>query len=159
MFLAVFLLLQLAWSLLRASPFGLWLVEGATVPTCVWLINLFTPQIAASAQGTHILANGGGINVVNGCEGIEVMLMLIAAMCNASIAWRFRFAGVFVGVVYIFVVNQIRLVGMFYAVREDKQLFETVHGLVGPILLVALTGLFFAYWLSAFSKTAKQANN
>ena len=156
-FLAVFILLQLLWSLLRLTGFGLWLIEGATVQTTVWLINLLTPHVHALAQNTHIIANGGGINVLNGCEGVEVMFILIAAMAVAPLAWRFKLAGMAVGVMYVFLVNQIRLVAMFYAVRTDKQLFETVHGLIGPILLVAITGLFFAYWLSKFAVSTRFA--
>ena len=150
-FLAIFLLLQLLWSLVSLSSVGLFLIEGVTVKTAVWLISLFTPQVNAMAQGTHIMANGGGINVQNGCEGIEVMFMLIAAMCVASLTWQNKLYGMLFGMFYVFVMNQVRLVVMFYAVRSDRVLFETVHGLIGPILLVALTGLFFAFWLSKFS--------
>ena len=158
-FLAIFLFLQVIWSLLRLTGFGLWLIEGATVQTTVWLINLLTPSVNALAQNTHIVASGGGINVANGCEGVEVMFMLIAAMVVAPLTWRFKLAGMITGVLYVFLVNQIRLVAMFYTVRVDKQLFETVHGLVGPILLVAITGLFFAYWLSKFAVSTSKVKD
>ena len=158
-FLAIFLLLQLLWSLVRLSSVGLFLIEGVTVQTSAWLINLLTPQVHAVAQGTLISATGGGINVANGCEGIEVMFMLIAAMVVATLTWRFKLIGMVVGVLYVFLVNQIRLVAMFYAVRSDRVLFETVHGLIGPILLVAITGLFFAYWLSKFAVSASKVKD
>ena len=74
-------------------------------------------------------------------------------MLIAPLSWRNKLLGMMIGVLYVFVMNQIRLVVMFYAIRTDRQLFETVHGLIGPILLVAMTGLFFAYWLTKFAIT------
>lgn len=156
-FLVVFMLLQVLWSLVRPTDFGLWFIEGLTIHTSTGLINIFTPQVHALAQGTHIASSGGSINVLNGCEGIEVMFMFIAAMLAAPLTWPSKLLGILAGVSYVFAMNQIRLVAMFYAIRTNRQLFETVHGLIGPILLVAITGLFFAYWLSKFARTVNQA--
>ena len=158
-FLVVFMLLQVLWSFVRLTDFGLWFIEGLTIHTSTGLINMFTPQVRALAQGTHIASSGGSINVLNGCEGIEVVFILIAAMLVAPLTWRSKLLGILAGVSYVFAMNQIRLVAMFYAIRTNRQLFETVHGLVGPILLVAITGLFFAYWLSKFAVSTSKVKD
>jgi exosortase/archaeosortase family protein len=147
LFVAIFGVLQFAWSVLHQGVIGQIVVEGLTVKTAVALINLITPSVAAVAQGTHISAPGGGINVISGCEGIEVMLLLAAAMSIAPLTWRARLIGLLVGSIVVFLLNQVRLIAMFYAVRIDRSMFDMLHGMVAPILLIALTSLFFSWWL------------
>lgn len=147
LFLAIFGVLQYAWSTVREGDIGRFVVEDLTVKTAVALINLFSPQTSAIAQGTHISAIGGGINVISGCEGVEVMLLLAASMTISPLAWRSRLAGLLIGSLVVFLLNQARLISMFFAVRIDRSVFEMLHGMVAPILLIALTALFFSWWL------------
>jgi len=149
-FLLIFVSLQWLWGLGRNSAVGHIMIEGITVTSAVDLINVISSDIIASAQGTHITAVGGGINVVSGCDGLEVMFLLIAAMMISPLSWPAKLIGIVSGLVYIFLLNQLRLLTMFYAVRQNKQLFELVHGLIAPIILVALTSLFLAFWLSRY---------
>jgi exosortase/archaeosortase family protein len=128
------------------------MIEGLTVNSAVNLINLISSNVIASAQGTHITAVGGGINVLSGCDGLEVMILLIAAMIISPLSWLAKLTGILSGLILVFLLNQLRLVTIFYAVRQNKQLFELVHGLIAPIILVALTGLFLAFWLSVYGQ-------
>jgi exosortase/archaeosortase family protein len=144
--------LQWLWGLERNSPFGHAMIEGLTVNSAVNLINLISSNVIASAQGTHITAVGGGINVLSGCDGLEVMFLLIAAMIISPLSWLAKLNGILSGLIFVFLLNQLRLVTIFYAVRQNKQLFELVHGLIAPIILVALTGLFLAFWLSVYGQ-------
>ena len=47
----------------------------------------------------------------------------------------------------IYGLNQIRIVALYFAVRHDKVLFELIHGLVGPLAIIAVACLFFAWWI------------
>lgn len=48
--------------------------------------------------------------------------------------------------VLVFGLNQVRLLALFYSYRENRTLFDQLHGLVMPLLLVvAAIGLFV--WL------------
>jgi len=154
-FLLLFFGLQWLWSWQRDSAFPIFLIEGLTVKCTTGLINLFTPQVMAIAKGTQISAAGGGINVYSGCEGVEIMFMLFAAMIISPITLRAKVFGIVIGLVYIFLLNQIRLVFLFYAARFDKTWFEIAPGTVFPILLVALTALYFGYWLSRYVQNSQ----
>jgi exosortase family protein XrtM len=128
------------------------LIEDITVKTAVGFVNFISPTFASYAQGTHMTSSAGGINVVSGCEGVEVMFLLIAAIIISPLRLRAKIACMLIGLFYVFFLNQIRLVVMFYAVREHKQLFELVHGIIAPIILVAFTGLFLAFWIARFGQ-------
>jgi exosortase family protein XrtM len=150
LFVTIIGVLQYAWSVLRQQAIGQFVVENLTVKTTVALINLLTPAIGVAAQGTHISAPGGGINVIHGCEGVEVMFLLAAAMAIAPLGWRARLNGLLAGIVVVFALNQMRLIAMFYAVRSNRPLFDMLHGMVAPMLLIAFTALFFSWWLGRF---------
>ena len=147
-FLIVFICLQVFWAWQRHSLLCTFFIEGLTVKSAVNIVNLLTPSVMAAAKNTSISAVGGGINVYSGCEGVEVIFMLMAAMLIAPISLRAKLLGTLSGSVFIFMLNQIRLVSLFYLVRFDKNWFDLAHGLIAPIALVALTALFFAYWLA-----------
>lgn len=148
LFLLIFFGLQWLWDWQRDNTLPVFIIEDLTVRCSTSLINLLTPQVMAIANGTKISAVGGGINVYSGCEGVEIMFMLYAAMIISPITLRDKLIGAVIGTVYIFLLNQLRLVFLFYSVRFDSTWFEIAHGTVFPIFLVAFTALFFGLWLS-----------
>lgn len=142
-FLASFVVLQLGWSQARGTDLERWVIDGATVRTGVAIVNALTPQAAAEAHGASILAPGGGISVRNGCEGTEVLFLLFAALAAYPFSWVVRIAGVLAGTLYVFVINQLRLVALFYAFRHNQVLFGQLHSVVAPLVLILCTLMFF----------------
>lgn len=138
-----FFALQFGWSQARGTRLERWVIDGATVQTSVALVNVLTPQVAATARGPNVWAAGGGINVRNGCEGTEVLFLLLAGLLAHPFSWRARVLGLLGGSALIFLANQARLLALFYSVRNDPALFAYLHGLVTPLLLVACTLGFF----------------
>ncbi|WP_290906022.1 exosortase/archaeosortase family protein [Aquabacterium sp.] len=144
-FLLALAALQGGWSALRGSAAERAVIDQATVGTAVALVNRLTPEVAAQAKGSRIQAAGGGINVLNGCEGTEVLFLLWAALLAAPLSWRWRLQGALLGALWVFALNQLRLLALFYSYRDDRPLFNLLHGLVAPGLLVAATLLFVAW--------------
>lgn len=71
LFLAVFMALQWAWSAARGTVVERAVIDGATVGTTVFLIRLADSSLEVKAEGSRLKAPGGGINILNGCEGTE----------------------------------------------------------------------------------------
>ena len=148
-FLLSFAALQWGWTLQRGSQLESWVVEGATVHTSVALINVLTPRAGAMAQGYSVWARAGGINVRRGCDGTEVWFLLLAALLAYPFSPKLRLVGAVAGAAYVFVINQMRLLALFYSIRNDRALFGEIHGLIAPLVLVACTLAFFIallYW-------------
>lgn len=138
--------LQWAWGLARGSSIERIVIEQATVGTTAALIQCVDPELHVVPQGARLLAPGGGLNVYNGCEGTELLFLLVAALLAYPFSWRWRLTGLGAGLLFVFVLNQVRLLLLFYSFRTDRQLFAQLHGLVAPLLLMALT-LAFVAWL------------
>jgi exosortase family protein XrtM len=147
MFLLVFAIMQISWLFVRDHSIGHFIRGDLTVKPAVTLINTLTPTIHASAFGNQIKANGGGLVVKLGCEGVEALFILIAALVNAPLSRAAKFKGILWGTLLIYVFNQARILGLFYAFRADKSFFHFLHGTLAPLMLIAIAGLFFHWWL------------
>lgn len=145
-FLACLTSLQWAWSQARGTAIEQVVIHRATVDTAVALIHALTPGIPAHAEGARIRAPGGGINVLNGCEGTELLFLLCAALLAYPMSWRWRWLGMTSGTVLVFTLNQIRLLLLFYSYRADRAVFDQLHGLLIPLALM-MAILSFTGWL------------
>jgi exosortase/archaeosortase family protein len=147
LFAVTFGSLQFGWQAARGGVVESLVIHDLTVRPAAWLANLLTPGVQATAEGFTVHAPGGGLNVLNGCEGIEVLFLLLAAFVAGPLPPRRRLLGIAVGVPLIFALNQARIVGLFYAYRADHALFDTLHGTVAPIVLVLAVAFYFYAWL------------
>ena len=152
LFLAIFAPLQIAWQALRETQLGWLIVHNGTVRPAVQLVNWLTPSVHARAVGFSLAAPGGGLNILNGCEGMEALFMLAAAFAVAPIPRGARAAGFLLGIPLVFVANQARILSLFYAFRSDAALFDTLHGAVTPIAIIAVITCYFYAWTVPWSR-------
>jgi len=145
--LAVFATLQLTWQSLHGTAVETFIVHTCTVVPAAFLANLLTPGVHAQAVQFSLRAPGGGLNILNGCEGIEALFLLVGAFSVASAPWRTRLAGLAVGVPVVFLVNQVRILTLFYAYRADHALFDPLHAMVTPVVAILLIAGYYYAWL------------
>lgn len=152
--LLVFVAVFCIWTALLQWTAGLqaWYIEHLTVPAAVWLINVFLELPApALAAGARIVAPGGGINVLQGCEGLDVLGLWIAAVAAGALTWRGRWLGWSIGVAIVFALNLGRLISLFDLYRHRRDWFGDAHGLWWPLALVALVFALFVLWQRWFA--------
>ncbi len=138
--------LQGAWRLARDTPVERVVIHELTVGSAVALINRLTPEVQAIGLDARIGAAGGGINIRNGCEGTEVWFLLVAAMAAFRAGWREKLLGMLAAAAFVFALNQVRVLGLFYSLRHSQGLFDPMHTLVAPLGMVAGALLFFVAW-------------
>jgi exosortase/archaeosortase family protein len=142
-FLGVFFVLQWSWGALRDTAVERLVIHEATVKPAAALIRAISPDIEARPVAASIKAPGGGINILNGCEGTEVMFLLIAAFAAVRLGWKRRLAGLALGLGLVFALNQARILALFYAFRNERALFDMLHTTVLPVVLIAAVVLYF----------------
>ena len=146
--MAVFFALHQAFAAAGGTAPERWIIEQATVRAGVEVLNLLWPSLDVQAIGPRLVSAQARLNVHNGCEGTDVLFLLIAGVVVAPVNLRWRLFGLAAGLPWVFVLNQARLIALFHALRHDTALFSLLHGTVAPLLLVAAVGLFFAWWLN-----------
>lgn len=143
-FVAVFLVLQAAWSGTSVGEaVSKWWIERLTVPAASALLNTLTPEVGATPRGPSIAAPGGGLNIWNGCDGADVAFLLLAALCVAPLSLRVRAVSSLAAVGFVFALNLVRILVLFYAYRSDRAWFDVLHTLYAPVALVLICAVFF----------------
>lgn len=150
LFAGLFAAMQFGWNSARDTSLERIAIDVLTVRPAAWLINHITPEIMVQAAGTRLKAAGGGINILNGCEGSDVVFLLAAAMLSAPLRMKWRLLGIGIGSIAILSCNQVRILALFYANRTDKALFELLHGIVAPVILILIATGFYVFWLEYF---------
>lgn len=142
-FLGVFGILQWAWDEARETWVERLVIHQATVKPAAALVQVITPEANARPVAASIKAPGGGLNILNGCEGTEVMFLLVAAFAAVNLGWRQRLIGLALGLILVFALNQARILALFYAFRNERGLFDILHTTVLPAVLIAVVALYF----------------
>lgn len=146
-FFVAFTLLQWIYQALNDTASYRFFIEMLTVRPSAAFISLIAPGDGVIAQAHRLVWQSGRLSVLNGCDGAEAMALLIAAFIAVAGSFRMRLTGIAIGVLLIYTLNQGRIVALYFAARHDKQLFELIHGLAGPLVIIALACLFFAWWI------------
>lgn len=154
-FILLFILLQtlqyftLSWT----SPF---LVDTMTIRASSALINIITPIEKTMVQGSVIIGKATVV-VMRGCEGIEGMLLLIAAICAFPARIIAKVYGIIGGILIIYIFNLSRIVGLYYINRYKPDLFDMMHIYVGQTVIIIISLIFFIFWVSRIEKNPRSS--
>jgi exosortase family protein XrtM len=146
LFLCVFAGLHLGYQSLRGTAVERLVVDTLTVRPAAWLVTKFTPRLDAVADGPTLRSPAGSLNVRAGCEGTEVLFLLIAALVVSPADWKRKPLGMLLGAVLVLALNQARILALFYSLLRDRELFDLLHAYVLPVALIVVTGIFFYWW-------------
>lgn len=149
-FLIVFGVLVVGFESCRGTAFERFVVEDAILAPTVHLINVMIPDDHANLVGRTIHAPGSpGLYVTRGCEGIELFLMLAAALVAFPAGFRHRVRGLILGSLLAYVLGISRLVALHYTLHYRPGAWEALHGLILPLGPIVLMALFFLFWSGA----------
>jgi exosortase family protein XrtM len=151
-FVVVFSLLQLAWQGLSGSRVEYFVIHTCTVRPAATLVSVLTPGLPVLASAYVLRTPDARLDILNGCDGLGALFLLIAAFAVAPLDWRWRLGGMAVGVPIVFVVNEARILALFYALRASPALFDALHATVTPIAVVVLVCCYFYAWLAHASR-------
>lgn len=149
-FLAVFFILQYAWESSRGTWLEHAIIDQATVIPAAWFINQLWPEGSVTPTGHRLIAPLGRLNILNGCEGLETLFLLAAAFIAYPFVWRKRWLGLGLGTLLVFALNQARIVILWHAFLNDRDLFSTLHGTVLPLLMIACCFSFFIFFMARY---------
>ena len=157
-FMVVFASLQFGWQSIAGAAATRSFIAVAVVQPAALLVNTLTPAVQAHAVDTRLRAPGGGVNIVNGCDGMELLFLLLAGFAVAPISLRARLLGAAAGLPVVYALNQLRILALFYAHQADAELFDLLHGYVAPVITVLLIAAYFHAWLHYTQRPAVTAS-
>ncbi len=146
-FFLVFGALELAWQFQDGGVLSRWVIDRGIVAPAAVVAAALTPGLGIHAVGSRLRSPTGGINIVNGCDGMETLFMLIAGLAVAPISPAARVLGVLAGIPVVYAANLVRILVLFHAHRAGAEWFDVLHGSVTPVAMVLAVAAFYHAWL------------
>lgn len=140
-FVATFTVLQLA-AVTSRHYVSDWLVAR---PAELTLAAVY-PDDGVVVDANRIESARVRLNILPGCEGTELFVLLIAGIAAFPAPLRAKLLGLAVGLSLAFALNQLRVVALYAVVRDHLRAFELVHGYLAPTALVVALGAYFWLW-------------
>jgi exosortase H (IPTLxxWG-CTERM-specific) len=103
---------------------------------------------AAEVSGTVIALPGFAVDVKNGCNGIEALVLLVAAIGAFPAPWTMRIAGIIGGFFAIQLVNVVRIATLAWMGAKHPQVFQMFHVAVWQTLIILFSLFIFLIWSS-----------
>ena len=72
--------------------------------------------------------------------------MLSAAILSFGASVRHTIIGFVLGTLTVYLINQVRIVGLFYIIEYNRAWFPPVHTYFAPTLIIFLIAGFFLVW-------------
>jgi exosortase H (IPTLxxWG-CTERM-specific) len=146
-----FSLISLNWVNDHAiEPFtgGIARASGAT-------LNLLGQNVTQT--GTVLRNARFAVNIRNGCNGVEAMLIFLAAVLAFPASWKSRLTGLTLGIVAIQAVNLIRVVALFLTGIYFPRIFDTSHTVIWQTIVILFGVLLWIFWANRFAAPATPA--
>lgn len=99
-----------------------------------------------AVTGTLLSGGGFSVNIENGCNGIETVLLFISAVLAFPASWRARLAGAAAGFFAIELVNLVRVVSLYWVGRHYPALFQSSHTVLWQSVVVLFGVVLFFLW-------------
>ena len=111
------------------------------------VIRLFGGHATAQQVILQNPSNGFAMEVLDGCNGDDVAVLLWAAILAYPASWLQKGKGLLAGTATIYVINFLRIISLFYLGQYDMRWFEFAHLYVWESVFVLLTLTIFWMWV------------
>ncbi len=117
-----------------------------------WLIQVFDTGVIASGDVIRDSVSGYAIQIAPGCNGVEAMIILLAAILAFPAPWLYRLKGLFWGFLAIQSLNMVRIISLFYLLQWDRNWFEFFHLYLWQALIILDALVVWLIWLRYLPK-------
>ncbi|NCC26255.1 MAG: hypothetical protein EOM25_13840, partial [Deltaproteobacteria bacterium] len=128
--LAVFALVfgigQTLYRVFRDAIWPVWTVI-LNARVSAWVVNTLTPSEAVVLSGDTLISRGFSVQIKPGCDGMDAMILLVAAMVAFPMPWKRRLLGLGLGLFLLYWANIARTVVLYYSAKYRPELFDFLH--------------------------------
>lgn len=108
-------------------------------------------KVLATARGTF------AISVEAGCNGIEALIILVAAMLAFPASWRHKIGGILLGAIAVQALNLVRVISLFYIGQWSMPVFHWMHLYAWQALIMLDVLFVWILWIRAMAKNPPSA--
>jgi exosortase H (IPTLxxWG-CTERM-specific) len=117
------------------------------------LVSLFDSNAISQGVVLRDSENGFAVSIQPGCNGVEAMIVLIAAMFAFPSSIKEKLLGISIGFFAIQLLNIIRIISLFYIGQWNETLFNWAHSYIWQALIMLDVLIVYIIWLRTLDKT------
>jgi exosortase/archaeosortase family protein len=110
------------------------------------LLRALGEQVTSS--GTALIGQSFSCDVNEGCNGMSAVVLLLAGLLSFPATFRNRLLGGLVLIPTVFVVNVVRIAGLYLVGSHAPAWFVVSHVYVGQVLVILVSASLWWSWLS-----------
>jgi exosortase H (IPTLxxWG-CTERM-specific) len=102
--------------------------------------------VESDAVGTEVSSGPARLNVMQGCNGLHALLILLSSILAFPAPWSRRLIGVVAGSVALLGINVLRVVNLIVVARYVPDRLELFHIAIWQTLIVLIALALFLGW-------------
>lgn len=153
-FLILFVVyLVVGFGLLAFQPVNDGVVEPFTTGVAaVSAVSLDALGQEVSRSGNTIRSPSFAVNIYNGCNGVETLVIFFAAIGAFPATLGTKVVGAVLGFLAIQIVNLVRVVALFFTGAYYPELFDVSHTVIWQTIVVLCGVLLWVLWATRFAR-------
>ncbi len=112
-------------------------------------LNLIGQDI--EKEGTVLRNERFAVNIKNGCNGVETLIIFLAAVLAFPATWKARLIGLALGSLAIQLINLMRVVALFLTGVYFPSFFDSSHTVVWQSIVILCGVLLWSLWAHLFA--------
>ncbi len=113
----------------------------------VAIVTLFDSDVLASGKVIRSLENNFAISIEPGCNGVEALIILFAAIFAFPAPLKHKLVGFGLGFFAIQAVNLLRIISLFYMGQWNREWFDWFHLYLWQALIILDALVVWLVWL------------
>lgn len=113
----------------------------------VWIVQFFDDNVVAVSNVIRDKTTGFGVRIERGCNGVEALIILFAAIFAFPAPFKNKLIGFAAGFVAIQGLNLVRIVSLFYLGQWNQVAFEWFHLYLWQALIILDALVVWLIWL------------
>lgn len=112
-----------------------------------WIIQLFDDNVTSVSNVIRDKTSGFGVRIERGCNGVEALIILFAAIFAFPAPIKNKIVGFTIGFLAIQGLNMVRIVSLFYLGQWNQVAFEWFHLYLWQALIILDALVVWLIWL------------
>lgn len=112
-----------------------------------WFMSFFDNNVIATGKVISHSLNGFAVSIEPGCNGVEAMIVLLAAIGAFPAPWFYKLKGLVWGFLAIQGMNLLRIISLFYLGQWSRELFDWAHLYIWQALIMLDALVVFLIWI------------
>jgi exosortase H (IPTLxxWG-CTERM-specific) len=113
----------------------------------VWIVKAFDDNVIATGNVIRDSVSGFGVRIERGCNGLEAVIILFAAIFAFPAPFKNKLIGFAAGFFAIQLLNLVRIISLFYLGQWNYTAFEWFHLYLWQALIILDAMVVWLIWL------------